>query len=801
MKNFRLLLLNLALLSVGWVNAQTARVQVIHNSSDTAAATVDVWLNNTLAIDDFNYRTATPFLDLPSNTPVDITIQPSNSVDTTSGLFRQTVNLDSNQTYIVIANGIISASGYSPSTPFGLDIFANGRETSANGATETDVLVYHGSTDAPTVDVVETSVPAGTIVDNASYSDFAGYLQLAVNDYTIEVRDSANSTIVANYSAPLQTLNTGGLAITVLASGFLDSTQNSNGASFGLFAALPTGGPLVALPELPIPTARVQVIHNSADLAASKVDVWLNDGVLLDDFEFRTASPFVDAQAGVPFVVSIADSASTDTAGALAQYTFTLEEDSTYIIVANGIVSPSGYSPATPFNLDVFASGRETSANGATETDVLVYHGSTDAPTVDVVETSVPAGTIVDNASYSDFAGYLQLAVNDYTIEVRDSANSTIVANYSAPLQTLNTGGLALTVLASGFLDSTQNSNGASFGLFAALPAGGPLLALPELPIPTARVQVIHNSADLAASKVDVWLNDGVLLDDFEFRTASPFVDAQAGVPFVVSIADSASTDTAGALAQYTFTLEEDSTYIIVANGIVSPSGYSPATPFNLDVFASGRETSANGATETDVLVYHGSTDAPNVDVNETSVPAGQLVDDIAYSEFDGYLELSTNDYVLEIADATSSTPIASFNAPLSTLNLGGAAITVLASGFADPTNNSNDPAFGLYVALASGGALVPLNLATSIEEMDDQLDRAINIYPNPSNGEVTLSYDGDGFPESLEVMNLGGQIVKSVRLNSVSTQNINLNELSKGIYFVRIIKDDAHSVKRLIIK
>lgn len=79
MKNFRLLLLNLALLSVGWVNAQTARVQVIHNSADTSAATVDVWLDNTLAIDDLNFRTATPFLELPSNTPVDITIQPSNS--------------------------------------------------------------------------------------------------------------------------------------------------------------------------------------------------------------------------------------------------------------------------------------------------------------------------------------------------------------------------------------------------------------------------------------------------------------------------------------------------------------------------------------------------------------------------------------------------------------------------------------------------------------------------------------------------------------------------------------------------
>lgn len=548
-------------------------------------------------------------------------------------------------------------------------------------------------------------------------------------------------------------------------------------------------------------TARVQVIHNSADTAAATVDVWLGNTLTLDDFNFRESTPFLDVPSNTPVDITVQPSNSTDTTNGLYRQTINLDSNQTYVVVANGIISPTGYSPAPAFGLDIFANGQETSANGSTETDVLVHHGSTDAPIVDVFETSVPAGTIVDNAAYEDFAGYLQLAVNDYTIEVRDSANSEIVAAYSAPLQTLNTGGLALTVVASGFLDSTQNSNGASFGLFAALPTGGPLVALPEVAIPTARVQVIHNSADLAATKVDVWLNDGVLLDDFEFRTASPFVDAQAGVPFVVSIADSASTDTTSALAQYTFTLEEDSTYIIVANGIVSPSGYSPATPFNLDVFANGREASANGASETDVLVYHGSTDAPNVDVNETSVPAGQLVDDIAYSEFDGYLELATNDYVLEIADATSAATIASFNAPLNTLNLGGEAITVLASGFADPTQNSNGPAFGLYVALASGGALVPLSISTSIEEMDAQLDRAISIYPNPSNGDVTLTYDGDGFPESLEVMNLNGQVVETVRLNNVSTQNIDLNELSKGIYFVRIIKEDAHSIKRLIIQ
>ena len=44
-----------------------------------------------------------------------------------------------------------------------------------------DVLVHHGSTDAPTVDVVETGVGAGTLVDDISYTEFQGYLELGPN--------------------------------------------------------------------------------------------------------------------------------------------------------------------------------------------------------------------------------------------------------------------------------------------------------------------------------------------------------------------------------------------------------------------------------------------------------------------------------------------------------------------------------------------------------------------------------------------------------------------------------------------
>jgi hypothetical protein len=251
------------------------------------------------------------------------------------------------------------------------------REMASNPA-NSDVLVFHGSTDAPIVDVVETGVGAGTIVDNLAYGDFAGYLELMTDDYVLAIRDETGTVTVASYDAPLETLGLNGQAMAVIASGFLDPTMNNNGAAFGLFVALPSGGELVELP-VHTPSARVQVIHNSADAAASMVDVWLNDQLLLDDFAFRTASPFIDAPAGVDFDVVIQPSNSSDTTNALARFTYNLMDGGSYILVANGIVVPTGYNPATPFNIYVYDMAREMASNPA-NTDLLFprVNGCTD---------------------------------------------------------------------------------------------------------------------------------------------------------------------------------------------------------------------------------------------------------------------------------------------------------------------------------------------------------------------------------------------------------------------------------------
>jgi sarcosine oxidase gamma subunit len=696
-------------------------------------------------LEDFAFRKATPFVSVPAGVDLNIIVAPAGA-GIANGVGPVTVNLTEGETYIAIANGIVSATGYDPAAAFSLNVFAAGREA-ATEATNTDVLVFHGSTDAPTVSVWETGVGAGQIISDFTYGDFEGYLELPTADYVLEVRTADGQTTVVAYSAPLSTLELDGAALTVVASGFLNPAANSNGPAFGLFVATPAGGDLIALPVYvaPDPTARIQIIHNSADAAVEEVDIYVNGDLFLSDFAFRTATPFVSVPAGVDLNIIVAP-AGADIANGVGPVTVNLTDGETYIAIANGIVSATGYDPAAAFSLDVFPTGREA-ATVATNTDVLVFHGSTDAPTVSVWETGVGAGQIISDFTYGDFEGYLELPTADYILEVRTADGQTTVVAYSAPLSTLGLDGAALTVVASGFLNPANNSNGEGFGLFVALAAGGDLIALPVYvaPDPTARIQIIHNSADAAVEEVDIYVNGDLFLSDFAFRTATPFVSVPAGVDLNIIVAP-AGAGIANGVGPVTVNLADGETYIAIANGIVSATGYDPAAAFSLDVFAAGREA-ATVATNTDVLVFHGSTDAPTVSVWETGVGAGELFT-FSYGDFAGYLALGTADYVLEVRTADGETTVVSYSAPLATLGLDGAALTVVASGFLNPANNSDGAAFGLYVALASGGALIALPVYTETFEVTFNVNMTYAEDFDPANDVVYITGSIFGWAE-----------------------------------------------------
>lgn len=311
-----------------------------------------------------------------------------------------------------------------------------------------------------------------------------------------------------------------------------------------------------------------------------------------------------------------------------------------------------------------------------------------------------------------------------------------------------------------------------------------------------ARVQIIHNSADTLVDVVDIYVNEELFLEDVAFRQATPFMDVPAGVDldFVVTPADEGIENGVGPV---TVNFTADGTYVVVAAGNVSDTGYDPVQPFALYAFDAGQEQ-ALAPENTDVLVFHGATDAPVVSVWETAFVDDEIIGEFAFGDFAGYLELTTQDYILEVRDATGETTVASYQASLSSLELGGEAIVVVASGFLTPENNSDGPAFGLYVALPSGGNLLELPLYEDDTNVLEVNDIEFKLYPNPASS--ILNIESSEHVTEIKVIDMLGQIVYSAYVNG-QNHTINLNQMRNGIYFIQINTQSGKLIEKIQVR
>ncbi len=649
-----------------------ARVQVIHNSP---SPTVDVYANSDLLIDNFVYRSATTFIDVPAGVDITLGIAPENSTSAADAIATFDVNLEQGKRYIVTASGIVG----DPSTPFTLIINDAGQEAAAIGS-NVDIAVLHGATNAPAVDVDAVFV-ANNVISNLAYSEFTPYLGLTPGKYDFAVRAAGNSNVVASYRADLSGL--AGAAAYVFASGLLGDTP-----AFGLFAALPNGTVI----ELPItPTARVQIVHNSPD---PTVDVYAGNTLFLDDFAFRTATPFVDFPADRNIAVGVALGNSNSVDDVLVSFPVSFVSGESYTVFANGVVG----NPVTPFTLAVNNAARETSSAGSTA--VSVFHGSPDAPPVDVAERL--AGGLFSNVAFGEYTPYLDLPSAEYFIDLRVAGQDPIVATFQADLTAF--GGLALRVFASGYLGGTPG-----FGLFAVLPDG----TVAELPYaPVARVQVIHNSPN---PTVDVYANGGLFLDDFEFRSAIPFIYVPAEFEINFGIAPGNSQSAADTLANFPATFENGKTYVVVASGLVG----NATTPFTLIVNDLGRER-ATDANKFEIAVLHGAPDAPSVDLNNY-LDGSSLLGGLEYGDFVDYVAFDPGENYFELAPSSTPTQtVGIWGGDFS--GLAGEAFVVYASGLL------GDGSFDLWATL-SNGFTFPIPSYAQVQVIHNAPDPTVDVY------------------------------------------------------------------------
>ncbi len=542
---------------------------------------------------------------------------------------------------------------------------------------------------------------------------------------------------------------------------------------------------------LAVPAAaqiRLQVIHNAADPGASEVDVYVNGALTLDDLAFRTATEFLDLPSDADLTIAIAPGTSTSDADAVFSETFNLPAGA-YQLIANGVLSPDDFAD-NPDGVDIAfellagADAQEASTDAA-QVALRVVHGATDAPTVDVRT----AGTVlVDDASYTDVTGYLSVAPAVYTPDVT-TADGSPVASFEADLS--GAAGGAVTVLASGFLSPDDNEDGPAFGLLAVFPDGTAALLPAASASDMARLQVIHNAADPAAAEVDVYVNGDLLLDDFAFRTASPFIDVPSDTELEVAIAPGTSSSADDAVFSETYTLESGSATQLIANGVLSPDDFADNpdgvdTGLQLLVGADAQEASDDAA-QVALRVVHGATDAPTVDVRTAGTV---LVDDATYTDVTGYLSVAPAVYTLDVTTADGS-PVASFEADLSAA--AGGAVTVLASGFLSPDDDQDGPAFGLLAVFPDGTtALLPAGTtSTEVAPEAGTLGLATPA-PNPVLGQASVSFSLDvAGPATLAMYDALGRRVATLADGAFGAERFDVgldtSGLASGIYVLRL--------------
>ncbi len=615
---------------------------------------------------------------------------------------------------------------------------------------------------------VDAVFVADNVVSNLAFGAFTPYLNLPPAKYDLAVRAAGDNNVVAAFRADLSGLAGG--AATVFASG-----QLAGAPAFGLFAALP-GGQVIGLPLTP--TARVQVIHNAPE---PTVDVYAGNTRLLDNFAFRTATPFIDVPADREIALGVAGENSASAADALATFPVTLTAGETYTVMAAGIVGGTG---ATAFNLFVNAGAQESAADPAAVA-VNVFHGSPDAPAVDVYEWLIE-GKLIANLNFGQYTSYLNLppGIYDLVIEQANSV-STFAPVYRADLE--NLAGQAATVFASGFY---VGSNPA-FGLFAAL-SDGSVIELPSTPF--ASVQIIH---DAPAPTVDVYLNSKLIIDNFEFTDVFGFTGIPAERGIVVGIAPENSSSANDAIASFSYNLEEARSYIIAAAGIVGGSG---PTAFNLFVDPDAKELSGS-QNDVALQVFHGSPDAPEIDV---VLPDGTILfDNLSFGDFSGYINVPSAVYEIRLTPANdNNTILATYRLdvvdnPNQLLLWRGRAFTIFASGFINTA-----PPFGLYVARTFMS--IPLQQVSST----NQLTAAINdvqLFPNPNAGHFNLTFRVEqDLQLRYRIVNTAGRVVAEGDFDRTYTGTVNqrivADNLPGGVYHLQLLSDKGMASYRFSI-
>ncbi|QXD16376.1 T9SS type A sorting domain-containing protein [Rhodocaloribacter litoris] len=312
-----------------------------------------------------------------------------------------------------------------------------------------------------------------------------------------------------------------------------------------------------------------------------------------------------------------------------------------------------------------------------------------------------------------------------------------------------------------------------------------------------AFLQVIHAAAHPDLAEIDIYLGDDLALNDFAYRHATPVfaldVSNRSTGPlatFHIGVAPGNSTGAADTLLTRRVELAEGQTSPLL---LLDDGGGSIRL-----LQADAVRTRAADPTSVDLLLVHGVSDAPAVDVRLFQGSSGQGPLVLAGLDFTEdlvhYRSLDPQVYTLEFLETGTTEQVFASRIDLSGLD--GEAVLAIAHGLLDPPVGREGSRGANVMVVTLAGEVRVGTVVTAGERETTDIPARFSLkgnFPNPFNTGTTILFD---LPETAEVsiqvfdvlgrqvLALPGQTVEAGARRSIQLQATNL---ASGTYLYRL--------------
>lgn len=545
----------------------------------------------------------------------------------------------------------------------------------------------------------------------------------------------------------------------------------------------------------------IQIIHNSPDTALTELDIYLNDLLIADNIQFRSATAFLE----IPDTVNNSNTTificPKNSENAINFYYQAAIPPSAgnYLAVVSGTFFQAPYSPQQFFRIDFMANARITGST-PNNADIVIYHGSDDSPTIDIGEVGLNFPDIwIDDLSYGEFSNYRTLDDSIYRIGLYDEESIILAISYAGYFKGPEHDGKAYSLIASGFQLPELNGFGPLFSMFIVGQEGGPFQEmLPAYVLDSATVQLIHGIQDPSASLIDVYLGNELWQDNMPFHSATPFLNIPANREIRLTVCPSNSTDTTGSFFDELLNLTTFN-YTMVLAGMNTPSGFNPPEPIRLSIRENARKTAID-ADEIDLLFYHAIPDGGTMDFRSIMPIVTTLANNLSFGSFNpsGYLEITPYDFSLNLTDESGNTIYNSFLFNALSDNLSGEAVVILASGFLNIENNPQGIPAGFWYTTAAGGMLIECPKVTGFEQVEPAI--SVAVYPNPASDWLNIEIkEAQATFTKVKIFDMNGKLQNENYLTAGELQtSLPLLNLSNGLYLLEI-SNSHHLIRKKI--